>query len=452
MNEFTFNERRLIISNSSKINNSTIPYLNSYLKKNQKIFIHRINLIKTIKTYIKKYYDFAPNKNNILYLSILYLDIIISKDQISLSYDKNLKYLCLCCFILSLKFLGDYDLTKNIIRNFCENYKNEYSIFETQCVQLLDYNLIYTTAYDYLNIILNENQKNLLVVCISILNKICENDLYLFYSPFYIAIVTIQLGKNYLNDKSYNYYDKYFNDQRVIFLYKNFNQNNINITYPFVTNLEEKKIYNKKYYEKNKYNNMSNINIFTNNNIQNNIIIINKYENNENINNNKKYNAKTYLKTVNSNRNIDPLKIVVDKYNNNKKINNIKSMKESCKCNYNNNTYRITRLRPHKSKNENNFRCRNSFNNIFNLNYNRSINDKDDEKEYTTHRITKIINNENIRNQNKSITNINNINSKAKFSNENSLNFKFLSKVPKEVLFRITKNISKTLGSCIDNI
>ena len=99
-----------------------------------------------------------------------------------------------------------------------------------------------------------------------------------------------------------------------------------------------------------------------------------------------------------------------------------------------------------------NFRCRNSFNNIFNLNYNRSINDKDDEKECTIHRITKIINNENIRNQNKSITNINNINSKAKFSNENSLNFKFLSKVPKEVLFRITKNISKTLGSCIDNI
>ena len=158
MNEFTFNERRLIISNSSKINNSTIPYLNSYFKKNQKIFIHRINLIKTIKTYIKNYYDFAQNKNNILYLSILYLDIIISKDQISLSYDKNLKYLCLCCFILSLKFLGDYDLTKNIIRNFCKNYKNEYSIFETQCVQLLDYNLIYTTAYDYLNIILNENK------------------------------------------------------------------------------------------------------------------------------------------------------------------------------------------------------------------------------------------------------------------------------------------------------
>ena len=118
MNEFTFNERRLIISNSSKINNNTITYLNSYFKKNQKIFIHRINLIKTLKTYIKKYYDFASNKNNILYISILYLDIIISKDQISLSYDKNLKYLCLCCFILSLKFLGDYDLTKNITLNY----------------------------------------------------------------------------------------------------------------------------------------------------------------------------------------------------------------------------------------------------------------------------------------------------------------------------------------------
>ena len=151
MTEFTFNERRLIVSNSIKRDIIIFP---------KKVFIHRINLIKTIKTYVKKYYNFTANKNNILYLSILYLDIILSKDRINLTNDKNLKYLCLCCFLLALKFFGDYDLSKDVIRNFCLNYKEEYYLFEIQCMELLNYNLIYTTAFDYLNLILNKNQKN----------------------------------------------------------------------------------------------------------------------------------------------------------------------------------------------------------------------------------------------------------------------------------------------------
>ena len=223
MKEFSFKERRLMISYSSKKDNVIIP---------KKIFLHRVNLIKTIKTYIKKYYNYAANKNNILYLSILYLDIILSKNKINLSCDKNLKFLCLCCFMLSLKFIGDYDLSKKIIRNFCQNYKEEYRIFEIQCLQLLDYNLIYATAYDYLTMILNQDQKKLLITCNSFLYKICESDLYLYYSPFYIAISVIQLGKNFLNDKSYNYHDKYFRDQRVVYLFKAFNKrfNTINIS------------------------------------------------------------------------------------------------------------------------------------------------------------------------------------------------------------------------------
>ena len=74
MDDFSFIERRLMISNSSKKN---IPYLNTI----NTVFHHRVNLIKTLKIYIKKYYNFASNKNNILYLSILYLDIIISKEK-----------------------------------------------------------------------------------------------------------------------------------------------------------------------------------------------------------------------------------------------------------------------------------------------------------------------------------------------------------------------------------
>ena len=448
MKEFSFGERRLMISHSSKKNKIIIP---------KRVFNNRVNLIKTIKTYIKKYYNFASNKNNILYLSILYLDIILSKDKINLNHDKNLKYLCLCCFILSLKFLGDYDLSKKIIRNFCQNYKEEYNIFEMRCIQILDYNLIQTTVYDYLTIILNQDQKRLLITCNNLLNKICEDDLYLYYSPFYIAVVIIQLGKNILNDRSYNYYDKYFKDQNVIFLYKTLNQN-LNIINPYINiNINDNNTNNKIFHEKKNYmnyyqtavnnNNIPNINIITNNTIQNNILIINGI-NKENINinsndNDNNFTSKTYLRTINSNNNINPLKIIVNRYNNHK-INYVKVNKNN---NYNyNNTYRISRIRPNKSKNENNFRCRNSFNDAFNFKYNKSI--KNNENDKTTYKNKRTINDEKIKSHVKSSTDINlNINSKPIYTNKSSLNFKLLSNVPKEVLFKLSKNISKTFGS-----
>ena len=449
MCDFSFKERRLMISYSSKKNNALIP---------KKIFIHRVNLIKALKTYIKKYYYFASNKNNILYLSILYLDIILSKDKINLAYEKNLKYLCLCCFILSLKFLGDYDLSKKIIRNFCQNYKNEYNIFEIQCIQLLDYNLLYTTTYDYLNIILNQDQQQLTMICNSFLYKICEDDSYLHYSPFYISMAIIHLGKNYLNDKSYNHYDKYFHDQRVIYLYKVFNQR-LNIKNPSIKltldsdDLNDKILFQKQnyinYYKNQTNNNISNINIFTNNTIQNNIVIINEI-NKENIDinaNDIDYRKKTNLKTTYSNGNLNPSKIIVRRFNTHK-INCKKEDDYNKIYNYNNNynnTFRIQRIRQNQSKNEKNLRCRNSFNtNNFNFNINSTINQ--DENEKTPSRIK---NNGSIKNTNK---NSNIITNKQIYSNKSSLNFKLLSNVPRELLFKLSKNISKTFGSSLEKI
>ena len=446
MNDFSFKERRLMISYSSRKNNLIIP---------KKIFRHRVNLIKTLKTYIKKYYNFATNKNNILYLSILYLDIIISKDEINLSYDKNLKYLCLCCFMLSLKFLGDYDLSKKIIRNFCQNYKNEYNIFEIQCIQLLDYNLIYTTVYDYFNMILNHDQKKLLEICNSLLYKICEEDLFLNYPPFYIAIALIKIGKNYINDKSYNHYNKYFLDQRVIFLSKAFNHILNEINPPNDLNLNNNDINDKivlekrnymKYYENTASNNISNINIYNNNTIHNNIVIINEINPNCFNDNNNNYNSKTYLKTIYSNGNINPLKIVVNKYDN-KKYNYIKvDNQNNCDYNYNDNkTYRITRLRQYKSKKENNFRNRNSFNdNNFNFGIYGSLDKEENNK--TSYQIK---DNKYEKNNNKSSKNIN---CKPISNYKSSLNFKLLSDVPKELLFKLSKNISKTFGSSVEKI
>ena len=296
MENFPMSEVRLIISNSTK-NKYHIPFLNP-IEQNRKIISLRINLIKTIKLYIKKYCQFASNKNNILYLSILYLDIIISKNIISLEYDKNLKYLCLCCFLLSLKFIGNYDISNKIIKNFCHNYKEEYKIFEMQCLILLEHNLIYSTAYDYLTMILANESKKLLSISSSLLYQICEDILFLCYSPFYISVVVIQLAKNSINDKSHNHYDKYFHDKRVKYLYKKFSylinfpfiklsiridnkndnskNNNSNINKNLNTSL---KYNNLKYnnYKNTLNNNSSNVNLITNNNIQNNIVIINEY-------------------------------------------------------------------------------------------------------------------------------------------------------------------------------
>ena len=88
----------------------------------------------------------------------------------------------------------------------------------------------------------------------------------------------MQLGKNFLQDKTYNYYDKYFNEERVIFLYKAFNNN---------FNINSNELKNCKYYYNTRLknfdkNNFSNVNIITNNFIQNNIIIINGINSNEN--------------------------------------------------------------------------------------------------------------------------------------------------------------------------
>ena len=219
MDNFTFQEIRLIISNSYSNENKTfISQLTS--RVNQPNLSHRSNLVKTIKTYIKKYCTNDHEKNNILFLSITYLDVILKKNKICLSIDKNLKYLCLCCFLISLKFIGNYNISKKIISNFCHNYRDEYKIFEAQCLLLLEHNLYYTTAFDYLNMILSKNNKRLFNLSLTILNKLCEDNIYVFYQPFYISIAIYQYAKNYTNIKSSKLYDKYFTYEKVKQLYK----------------------------------------------------------------------------------------------------------------------------------------------------------------------------------------------------------------------------------------
>ena len=288
MEEIPFSEIRLMVANSAAEKNIIEPYEKS-IENSQKYYSIRISLIRTLKTYIKKYYQ-SPDKYNVLYLSIAYMDIILSKNKISLSHDKNLKYLCLCCFLLSLKFLGNFNCSKKIISNFCKNYKKEYKIFEIQCLILLDYNLSYTTVYDYLNLIAIKEDKRFLCLCNYYLYQICEEKDFISYPPFYVSIAIFQLVKNNTNNIKRNHYDKYFKDDRVKILTRKLKDiinpsiinDLLNIVYNDIDNINNN---NSMKIIKNQ-----NINFFTNNNIQNNIFIINNnnigsnlcFENNKN--------------------------------------------------------------------------------------------------------------------------------------------------------------------------
>jgi hypothetical protein len=125
------------------------------------------------------------------------------------------------------------------------------------------------------------------------LYQICEDNAYIYYSPFYISVAIYQLAKTSINDDSHNHYDKYFHDERVKHLYKKFNYI-INPPMPKCPPpiMTERHIINDNLnntivYPKLNSNTNTNINIITNSNIQNNIVIINsipkkKSENNFN--------------------------------------------------------------------------------------------------------------------------------------------------------------------------
>jgi hypothetical protein len=177
--------------------------------------IYRKEMIQNLKSLYSKYLNKNFNKLEILYLSILYLDIILSKNKILLIIENKRKLLCLCCFILSLKFIGDSNYSEKIIKNYINKDFPPYSIFETKCLYLLDYNLVYTTAYDYLNIILLNSDPQILYTCKTLLYSFIENNNFLNHSPFYTAIAILKFSKSINGNFEKSFYDEYFNDLNV---------------------------------------------------------------------------------------------------------------------------------------------------------------------------------------------------------------------------------------------
>ena len=476
MNVFSYSEIRLIIAKSTSSNNIFLPYLKSGGIK-PKLFPQRISLIKTIKTYIKKYCH-NSDKYNVLYLSILYLDIILSKNKISLSHDKNLKYLCLCCFLLSLKLIGTYDTSRKIISNFCRNYKQEYKFFESQCLTLLEHNLVYTTTYDYLNMILIKEPRKIVSICNSLLYQICEESIYTCYSPFYISIAIIQLAKNSINDKSHNHYDKYFQDENVKTLIKKL-KNVVNIPSITASGISEKKIkvedINSSNNTKNNTINNTNINIITNNNVQNNIIIINTFQkkksdndfikNNSILINNRrtpiKFNIKDFTNIKKYKVSKDYLSNDIAEYrnedygiNSDKKDNDIiKSDLTLCRNNEINDKYHNHKTITIKQTNKKRPKCKIASLNNSNYFSNDSLPVCNFEKRNLYNRTLR----KNRANKEESVSTdiqtpndlkYNGKDTKRKpiFSNKSTLNLQLVSGISKEKLVKLSKNISKSMA------
>jgi hypothetical protein len=163
------------------------------------------------------------NYLDVLYLSIHYLDIILNKYQLSLPTEQSHVLLSLCCFNLSLKFIGNFDKNINhIIHCNTKQFIKQYSLFENQCLLYLNYDLVYVTTYDYLNLILtaNKNVSNEMIIKTKeILFNFINNDYVILNQPFIIAIALIKFTKEILKINYYDYYDRYFKHDKVKELY-----------------------------------------------------------------------------------------------------------------------------------------------------------------------------------------------------------------------------------------
>ena len=211
MNDFYRSEVRLIISNSfdnDEENIIPLPHKQIYLS-------FRKEMIQYLKNVCVSLIPQIDNQLEIFYLSVQYLDIISLKNRITIKIGSNRKMMVLASFIISLKFLGNFDLYERIIKRTIRQEFINYSNFEARCMYLLDYNLIYTTVFDYLNMILYDSNPKILYTCKSILYSFIENESFINYNPFFIAITIYKYSRQITGLYRNNYYNKYFTESNI---------------------------------------------------------------------------------------------------------------------------------------------------------------------------------------------------------------------------------------------
>ena len=180
------------------------------IKKNNLSWNYRV---KKRKYYIKKINEFFNKfkfKISTFYIFIFLMDYIFIKKDNAIKYHLKNEDIILGTLFHSIKFNEDYINIPSLkeISNyiFPSNYFSidKLKLIEIKCLQILNYEIIYYTNYDYLTFFFNLNvnySQKLKKECFQILNTLIQNsNEYIFIETYSLCIGIL----NYANEKLTN--------------------------------------------------------------------------------------------------------------------------------------------------------------------------------------------------------------------------------------------------------
>ena len=238
------------------------PYLNNEYYMDDINKYNKENFFKSIHLYLKqrkaiilvlqkmmKMFDFS---DLIFYQCLFFIDFYLSKNITENMSEKEILYYVVGYFLCAAK-LKESNIYEPNLDSFCCIKKKTYltiekiTYYEVECLKTIKYNIFSYSAYDWLcelitvgfvfdceinknnSIILINGHRHSLINTISkyalkMLLNITVKDIFIKYSPMYIAFSLIQisrekyLDKNYINSKLFNklinLYGVVFNDYR----------------------------------------------------------------------------------------------------------------------------------------------------------------------------------------------------------------------------------------------
>ena len=175
---------------------STSPLLFSHVQPSP--FLYRSSMISKITSILFSTPIPINNGFQIFYLSIHYLDILLTKNCFNLSNSTNQTYLSIASLILSLKFIGvlDSTLTAFIHSIIHEHSIANYPLFEAQVLKHLNYQLSYVTPYDYICYFLaNPLHKDVKCLSLSVLKWFVNCNDYTSYAPVVVALAAVKYAQ-----------------------------------------------------------------------------------------------------------------------------------------------------------------------------------------------------------------------------------------------------------------
>lgn len=124
------------------------------------------------------------NKEEVFYLALTYIDSILSNsNQFNMSVNQIHDGILFSCLSLAIKIIGT--LTQSNDNKLLIPSKSLME-YEIKCLKCLGYQLIYSTPYDFINLMFNSNEK-IFYTAKTLLASFALNDTYFNYPASIIA-------------------------------------------------------------------------------------------------------------------------------------------------------------------------------------------------------------------------------------------------------------------------